>query len=76
MADVDVKALVSWCGNHTKADEKRPRIGKARAAATPPAFAEELLRIARTVESMGHRERDATPPPFRDELIAIARSVR
>ena len=46
--DGDVKALVSWCGNHTKADEKRERVGKARAAATPPAFREVLLELARS----------------------------
>lgn len=42
------KALVSWCGNHTAANETRPRVGKA-AAATPPAFREVLLSIARSV---------------------------
>jgi len=43
----DVKALVSWCGNHTKANEARPRVGKSRAAATPPSFRNALLGIAR-----------------------------
>jgi len=42
------KALVSWCGNHTKAHDKRPRVGKAAASATPPAFRDLLLSIART----------------------------
>ena len=46
--DQKSKALVSWCGNHTKADEHRPRIGK-RAAATPPAFRDLLLSIAKSV---------------------------
>lgn len=46
--DVESKALVSWCGNHTKANERRPRVGKARAAATPPEFRDLLLSIARS----------------------------
>lgn len=41
-------ALVSWCGNHTKADESRPRVGKHAAAATPPEFRDTLLSVART----------------------------
>jgi hypothetical protein len=41
------KALVSWCGNHVKSGETRPRVGKAAAAATPPAFRDLLLEIAR-----------------------------
>jgi len=47
--DVKSSALVSWCGNHTKAGEVRPRIGKERAGATPPAFRDLLLEIARSV---------------------------
>jgi len=42
------KALVSWCGNHVSSDETRPRVGKKSASATPPAFAELLLSIARS----------------------------
>lgn len=42
-------ALVSWCGNHTKAHDKRPRVGKAAAAATPIAFRDVLLTMARSV---------------------------
>ena len=41
-------ALVSWCGNKTRADEKRPRVGKAAASATPPAFAAILVEMARS----------------------------
>jgi hypothetical protein len=41
-------ALVSWCGNRTRADEVRPRVGKDAAAKTPPAFREVLLSIARS----------------------------
>ena len=40
------KALVSWCGNHVSSNERRPRVGKSAAAATPPSFRDELLRIA------------------------------
>jgi hypothetical protein len=44
------EGLVSWCGNHTKAGgEDRPRVGKAAASATPPAFREILLTMARSV---------------------------
>jgi hypothetical protein len=46
--DSGSKALVSWCGNHTRAGDKRPRLGKAAALHSPPAFAELLLSIART----------------------------
>ncbi len=46
--DTQSSALVSWCGNHTRADESRPRVGKARAAETPPAFRDVLLEMART----------------------------
>lgn len=45
--DADVKALVSWCRNHTKANETGPRIGKKRAAASPPLFRDALLSLAR-----------------------------
>lgn len=48
--DSKSKALVSWCGNHTKAHDKRPRVGKKIAAATPPEFRDLLLSIAATVE--------------------------
>lgn len=43
------KALVSWCGNHTNAHDKRPRVGKKAAAATPAAFRDVLLEMARSV---------------------------
>ena len=42
------KALVSRCGNHTRADERRPRIGKREASRTPPPFRDLLLSIARS----------------------------
>lgn len=48
--DSEVTHLVSWCGNHVKGTECRPRIGKAAAARTPIAFRDELLGIARSAE--------------------------
>jgi hypothetical protein len=83
--DTASRALVSWCGNHTKAGDRRERIGKKQAAATPPPlFREELLSMARTsrvriaggVERQSKRERAATPEPFRDQLLGIARSAK
>lgn len=47
VADAKSHALVSWCGNHTKRGDVRPRIGKATAAATPIDFAMALLGICR-----------------------------
>ena len=46
--DAQSTALVSWCGNHTRADEKRPRLGKKAALSSPPAFRDVLLSIARS----------------------------
>lgn len=46
--DQQSKALVSWCGNHTKSGEMRPRVGKASAARTPIDFRDLLLAIARS----------------------------
>ena len=42
------RALVSWCGNHTAADEDRPRLSKKEAKATPILFRDALLDIARS----------------------------
>lgn len=47
-ADGASTALVSWCGNRTRADEKRPRVGKAQASKSPPAFRDLLIAMART----------------------------
>ena len=47
--DQKSEALVSWCGNHTRADEKRPRVGKKKAAETPVEFRDILLDIARSI---------------------------
>ena len=44
--DVESKALVSWCGNHVKSGENRPRVGKKAAAATPIAFRDLLIAMA------------------------------
>jgi len=46
--DHQSKALVSWCGNHVSSGETRPRLGKAAAAATPDAFRDLLLDMARS----------------------------
>jgi hypothetical protein len=46
--DTESTALVSWCGNHTSAFDKRPRVGKRQASATPNAFRGLLLAIARS----------------------------
>lgn len=46
--DQQSTALVSWCGNHTKAGERRPRVGKETAARTPIEFRDLLIAIART----------------------------
>lgn len=48
------KALVSWCGNHVKSGETRPRVGKKAGSATPPEFAELLISIAKSAR--GARE--------------------
>lgn len=47
--DHESGALVSWCGNRTKALDARPRVGKDVAAATPIEFRDTLLDIARSV---------------------------
>jgi len=44
-------ALVSWCGNHVKSGESRPRVSKRAAAATPPLFRDVLLEIARSART-------------------------
>jgi hypothetical protein len=44
------RALISWCGNHTKSGESRRRLGKREASATPLPFRDLLLSIARTAK--------------------------
>lgn len=51
VADQDVKALVSWCGNRVKSGENRPRVSKAAAATTPPLFRDVLIAMARSCYS-------------------------
>lgn len=49
--DVKSQALVSWCGNRT--DDTRPRLGKRQASASPAAFRDTLVELARTVDRSG-----------------------
>ena len=49
--DAKSKALVSWCGNHVKSGEIRPRVGKHVASRTPPEFRDILIAMARSVKS-------------------------
>jgi hypothetical protein len=44
--DGESKALVSWCGNHVKTGEVRPRAGKHIAARTPAVFRDILIAMA------------------------------
>lgn len=46
--DSDSQAPVSWCGNHTKAHDSRPRVSKAVASRTPESFRHQLIGIARS----------------------------
>jgi hypothetical protein len=48
VADQDVTAAVSWCGNRTWKGSDRRRIGKSEASKTPPGFRDLLIAIART----------------------------
>lgn len=52
------KALVSWMNNHGTQHDKRPRVGKRDASKTPNEFREILLRIARSVTTTNHYERN------------------
>ncbi len=50
------KALVSWCGNHvSNGMEGRPRVGKKAAAATPPAFRDVLIAMAKSATTPAGR---------------------
>lgn len=51
--DSEITHLVSWCGNHVKSEEVRPRVGKKAAAATPIEFRDVLLEMARSVPQPG-----------------------
>lgn len=48
------QALVSWCGNHVRSGERRPRVGKRTASKTPESFREILVAMARSAHR-GHR---------------------
>ena len=48
-SDGKAGALVSNCGNNTKADDDRPRLTKKQASASPAAFRDELLAMAQSV---------------------------
>lgn len=45
------RAMISWCGNHTKDCGDRPRLGHREANATPLPFRDVLLSIARSARS-------------------------
>lgn len=67
-------ALVSWCGNKTRAVEKRPRVGKKQASKSPVAFRDLLIAMARSVpprsvavtdtltEALAQRALSSAPP--------------
>jgi hypothetical protein len=69
MLDSESLALVSWCGNHVKMGEARPRLGKRAAAATPPAFRDVLLEIARSVRSSRTHKLEISSDPL---LVALS----
>lgn len=48
LADNSSTAPVSWCGNHVKSGERRPRVGKKAASATPIEFRDILIAMARS----------------------------
>lgn len=60
IADQASAALVSWCGNHVSSGETRPRVGKAVASATPIAFRDVLISLARSVKVDAQREETGT----------------
>ncbi len=47
------RAPVSWCWNHVKDGENRKRLGAKAASATPPAFRDLLVSIARSASAPG-----------------------
>lgn len=56
--DRECEALVSWCGNHTQAHDTRPRLTRREASATPPAFRQMLIKMARS--AMNNRKAGAS----------------
>jgi hypothetical protein len=67
VADTDVEALVSWCGNRTK---KRAKVIVGRTWREQPRGDFDVRR------RLSSKEASATPVEFRDVLIAMARSVK
>lgn len=67
--DSGSRALVSWCRNRTKAGDKRPRVGKSTASATPPAFAEVLLGIARSARRRAAAPREPAGRPGERRVV-------
>jgi hypothetical protein len=55
--DVESTALVSWCGNHTKKFDKRRRISKKAASATPIEFRDVLISLAFSVYIFKNKKR-------------------
>lgn len=51
LPDAASKALVSWCGNHIKSGESRPRLSKKAASRTPDEFRSALLSIAQSART-------------------------
>ncbi len=51
LPDNSSTALVSWCGNHVKSGETRPRVGKREASRSPLAFRDLLISIAESARS-------------------------
>jgi hypothetical protein len=60
--DRESKALVSWCGNHVSSGERRPRVGKRVASATPKVFRDVLIAMARSAR---------LPSRFAEDLISL-----
>lgn len=50
-ADTQSTALVSWCGNHVRSGEMRPRLGKRAASSTPIEFRDMLIGIAKSARA-------------------------
>jgi hypothetical protein len=47
VADSDSRAWVSWCGNHNRGRDERPRLGRFDRNSTPLEFRDALIAIAR-----------------------------
>ena len=67
VADQDVEALVSWCGNRTK---KRAKAIAGRSWREQPRGDFDVRR------RLSSKEASATPVEFRDALLSIAASAR